>query len=222
MAGAVIVLGTRRGATMVASKGYEARKAARAAELMRHLRAPMSPHGVYWTVSDAQLKRDLRPRTLRDVYRENKVGREEVAPLSSGPRHHVDKWGNVDASAYLAWCESIGHTPHPASIDPDHELNKWRERCPPKQTIGDREWFAMRADEAAEREREKQEDRPMNAKQMIRAVVNKAIAKGSPVIVEKRAGPSIDYARAVLRRLEETADLEPESLERREALQAAR
>jgi hypothetical protein len=33
---------------------------------------------------------------------------------------------------------------------------------------------------------------------------------------------TLDYARAVLRRLEETADLEPESLERREAIQAAR
>jgi hypothetical protein len=150
----------------------------------------------YWIVSDAQLARDLRPRKLSDVYRENKIGRERVDYPTPVARNF-----NVDLAKYEAWCESIGHTPHPASIDPDHELNKWRERCPPRETV--------------------KEDAPMKTKEILQRVVKK-IAISAEIVREVPRAPSIDYARAVLRRLEETADLEPESLERREAIQAAR
>lgn len=81
---------------------------------LQSLRSP----GAYYIVSDAQLARDLRGRTVKDIYRENAAGRRP--DLRVGP-------ATVDKSAYLQWCQQRGHTPHPASIDPDHPIAKQRE-----------------------------------------------------------------------------------------------
>ena len=68
----------------------------------------------YRVVSDAQLKRDLRGRTISDIYRENAAGRR------------FDKCernvGVAAEQAYAAWCSERKHKPHPASIDPDHPI----------------------------------------------------------------------------------------------------
>ena len=81
------------------------------------LRAPTQ----YWIVSDAQLARDLKPRRLADVYRENRAGREYRKPARDA---------RDDLAKYKAWCRATGHTPHPGSIDPDHPINATRLRMP--------------------------------------------------------------------------------------------
>jgi hypothetical protein len=100
----------------------------------------------YWVISDAQLKRDLKGRTIKDVYRENRAGREAC----NGK--YVPRWetesangGGLDQTVrsyggkpvvpslceeYLAECKARNHTPHPASIDSDHPLNCHREKMP--------------------------------------------------------------------------------------------
>lgn len=102
----------------------------------------------YWVVSDGQLARDLKPRTLADVYRENRAGRE--APKHRYvPRYQLPHMINESAGGlfdrrpgsildeYLEWCRQRGHTPHPASIDSDHPMHAaQRERCP-RPTIVD-------------------------------------------------------------------------------------
>ena len=127
----------------------------------------------YYVISDAQLKRDLKPRTLRDVYRENRALRgveRRYVPRNFG---ETDSGGDFDGlggghkgsmsglrEEYLAWCANRGHTPHPASLDSDHPMNCHRETCPKVERISP-------------------------ARDVLQAVVNRAIANGSPVIVEQ-------------------------------------
>lgn len=109
------------------------------------LRAPSR----YWVISDAQLKRDLRGRTLADVYRENKTGRytnekytprQQVTAWNSSRREYEevtvgglgDRPGEI-AAEYRAWCKAKGHTPHPASIDSSHPWNVHREKAPRRE-----------------------------------------------------------------------------------------
>jgi hypothetical protein len=94
----------------------------------------------YWVISDAQLKRDLKGRTIKDVYRENRAGREACSgkyeprtmdgpSIATGPRK-----GNPSLrEEYLEWCATRGHTPHLASIDSDHPLNCHREKAPKRE-----------------------------------------------------------------------------------------
>ena len=106
----------------------------------------------YWIVSDAQLARDLKPRTLRTIYAENRRGRDAlagsyVARWETGYSNGGGLFGGADIKAeYLAWCKARNHTPHPASIDPDHPINKWRERCPPRELVEDDTEYLMAAD----------------------------------------------------------------------------
>lgn len=77
----------------------------------------------YWVVSDAEIRKytaswPKQSRTIDDVYRENRRGRE--TSLYVRPR-------SVCPNEYIRWCEERGHTPHPASIDPDHPIAKQRE-----------------------------------------------------------------------------------------------
>lgn len=72
----------------------------------------------YNIVSDAQLKRDLRGRTISDVYRENRARRTP---------NTVRRDYNSDLAAYQAWLSERKHVPHPASIDPEHPIAKQRE-----------------------------------------------------------------------------------------------
>ena len=92
----------------------------------------------YWVVTDAQLARDLKPRTLKTVYAENRalrgVERRYVPNNFSGGGLGM---GTDPEAEYLAWCKAKGHTPHPASLDPDHPINRWREKCPPRETVKD-------------------------------------------------------------------------------------
>lgn len=103
------------------------------------LRAPSR----YFIVSDAQLKRDLRGRTLADVYRENRA-------LRGVERRYVPRWecgdvcdGGLRVTSphltlkreYLMWCKARNHTPHPASIDPDHPWNAHRLRAPKAEKV---------------------------------------------------------------------------------------
>lgn len=97
---------------MKTNRKYEAHRAARIADIERRGRDA----GKYHVISDAKLARDLRPRTLADVYRENHAGRAEHRIERYVPRSDVDAL----RAEYLAWCESRRHEPHPASIDPDH------------------------------------------------------------------------------------------------------
>lgn len=115
----------------------------------------------YWVVSDAQLKRDLQGRTLVDVYRDNRAGstttrftpyRPRTLNDSSvaycGGREPYGHGANANrrkthpvpltlAEEYAAWCKDRGHTPHPASVDPSHPVNAFRERCPRRETVQD-------------------------------------------------------------------------------------
>lgn len=91
------------------------------------------------------LARDLQPRTLADIYRENRAGRV-VLNGKYVPCHDTGysiKGGIFGerripfasmAKAYEAWCKKRKHKPHPASLDPEHPINRWRLRCPPRQT----------------------------------------------------------------------------------------
>ena len=98
----------------------------------------------YWVISDAQLKRDLKGRTLKDVYRENRAGRETL------PGKYEPRWfdgvmthggimgimrGDTIRERYMAECMARNHTPHLASIDSDHPLNCHRETLPKRETI---------------------------------------------------------------------------------------
>ena len=124
------------------------------APTLHSLRMP----GRYWIISDAQLKRDLRGRTIDDVYRENRAKRgpeprytpkhDAYGAIKRTPygdvEYGVRSCGGLGITAphftvreeYLAWCAARGHTPHPASIDSDHPMHKaQRERCPRRETI---------------------------------------------------------------------------------------
>lgn len=118
---------------------------------LHSLRSPAK----YWVISNTQLKRDLRPRTLKDVYRENRALRG--VEQSYVPKHtahgalRAASWAHratmgrgtfgglgitpggrtvsIEAE-YLADCAARGHIPHPASIDPDHPQNCHRETLP--------------------------------------------------------------------------------------------
>lgn len=121
----------------------------------------------YWVISDAQLKRDLKGRTIKDVYRENRAGREACSgkyeprtmdspTIALGPRS-----GNGRLrEEYLEWCWQRKHIPHPASLDSDHPLNCHREKAPKVERVSP-------------------------AKDVLQTVVNRAIANGSPVVVEQ-------------------------------------
>lgn len=74
------------------------------------------------------VERDLKPRTLAKVYSENRAGRR-----ANGAYRPQD--GDAAKAAYLAWAEERGHTPHPASLDPDHPINRWRLRAPPREKV---------------------------------------------------------------------------------------
>lgn len=103
----------------------------------------------YWVISDVQLKRDLKGRTLADVYRDNKVGRGwgcELAKLGPyEPKCMLNNkvrgglFGTTQAKTiedeYLAWCKERGHTPHPASLDPDHPQNVHRLKAPKRELV---------------------------------------------------------------------------------------
>jgi hypothetical protein len=102
---------------------YARRKAARSAENLRSLRQP----SIYYIVDAA---RDLKPRTLAKVYQENRAGRG--VSLTYTPNQ-----GEAAKSAYLAWAKLKGHTPHPASLDPYHPINEWRERAPKPDRVAD-------------------------------------------------------------------------------------
>lgn len=108
----------------------------------------------YHVVSDVQLQRDLRGRTIADVYRENRALRGPEYRYV--PKHMLTLWdsakrenrptvcGGLYAAAqhqtiedeYLAWCKARNHTPHPASIDSDHPMHAGqRERCPKREAV---------------------------------------------------------------------------------------
>lgn len=98
----------------------------------------------YWVISDAQLKRDLKGRTIKDVYRENRAGREAcsgkyVPQWFDGIRTHgglqASHVGDTVRERYMAECMARNHTPHPASIDSDHPLNCHREKAPKAERI---------------------------------------------------------------------------------------
>lgn len=88
---------------------YEQRRATRMAQLERQLRQSAK----YLVISDKQLKRDLKERTLDDVYRDNRQDR-------GTPRSR--RTFDADLAAYKAWCKSRKHVPHPASITPEHPI----------------------------------------------------------------------------------------------------
>ena len=118
---------------------------------LQSLRAPSR----YWVVSDAQLKRDLKPRTLSDVYRENKVGRGEPS-MKYIPKSEAEVWdaarnahvsevfnglfgvhrprGSI-AGEYRKHCEERGHKPHPASLDRAHPINAHIEKAPKVERV---------------------------------------------------------------------------------------
>ncbi len=72
----------------------------------------------YNIISDAQLARDLKGRTLRDIYRENRAHRG---------RPNDGRCYQSDLAAYQAWCKAKGHEPHPASLDAEHPIARQRE-----------------------------------------------------------------------------------------------
>lgn len=90
-------------------KQYEARKRARAKETLDSLRQPSR----YWI---RDVNRDLKPRTLKQVFAENRRGREVSFAF-------VPKQGEEARQEYLAWAKRRGHTPHPASLDWDHPFH---------------------------------------------------------------------------------------------------
>lgn len=96
----------------------------------------------YW---HHKLARDLKPRTLSEVYRENRLGRD---PLAGRYRPRFQKtdtniagglWDAPRAGSirdeYLEWCAERNHTPHPASLDPTHPQNAHRLRCPQPEKV---------------------------------------------------------------------------------------
>lgn len=121
------------------------------APTLHQLRSPSR----YWVISDVQLKRDLRGRTLDDIYRENRAkrgvegryqprtvndqsmafcgGRQLPGHVSNENRRKACPLPLTLAEEYAEWCKARGHTPHPASVDPAHPLNKHREKCPPRE-----------------------------------------------------------------------------------------
>lgn len=70
----------------------------------------------YWI---RDVARDLRPRTIDQVYAENRAGRR--VSLTCPPLQ-----GDAAAVAYKAWCKSRKHKPHPASLDRNHPHHKGR------------------------------------------------------------------------------------------------
>jgi hypothetical protein len=129
----------------------------------------------YWVVSDAQFKRDLVGRTLRDIYRENKLGRVDgltnfspafgkYEPRQLGGRSCAmsPRNGVCLEVEYALWCKARNHTPHPASIDGDHPQNCHRLKAPKAERISP-------------------------AKDVLQFHVNRLIAAGSPVITEMAA-----------------------------------
>jgi hypothetical protein len=134
----------------MANNGQGAWERQAATTTLQSLRQPAK----YWVVSDAQLKRDLAGRTLRDVYRDNRAGRgaasvkyvprydSQAVMLSSGGLYGRPQFGPGSDGGlfgprkltlrdeYLAECAARGHTPHPASLDPDHPRNCHREKAP--------------------------------------------------------------------------------------------
>ena len=96
----------------------------------------------YWVISDAQLKRDLKGRTLKDVYRENRAGREACSGKYEprwfdGVMTHGGIMGTMRGDTirerYMAECMARNHTPHLASIDSDHPMNCHREKAPKRE-----------------------------------------------------------------------------------------
>jgi hypothetical protein len=101
----------------------------------------------YWVISDAQLKRDLKGRSIKDVYRDNHAGRiRDMAISDKGAVmgvYYSAPFGKYEPrqedakdslrNEYLAECAARGHTPHLASIDSDHPLNCHREKAPKRE-----------------------------------------------------------------------------------------
>ena len=71
----------------------------------------------YWI---RDVERDLKPRTIKQIYAENRAGRT----VTGAYRPRTDT-GNLEAE-YLAWCKAKKHKPHPASIDPEHPVAQQR------------------------------------------------------------------------------------------------
>lgn len=89
-----------------------------------------------WAVAPATLKRDLRGRTLDDVFRDNRSHR---GPWDTVPRCSARSaqpgtraWGELltDYEKHMQALRGPKWRPHPASVDPDHPLNRFRTRCP--------------------------------------------------------------------------------------------
>lgn len=113
----------------------------------------------YWVISDAQLARDLKGRTLADVYRDNHTaqpgsrlptyrprgindrslafygGRETYGHGANANRTKTHPKPLTLAEEYAAWCEERGHTPHPASLDRSHPINAHIEKAPRVERI---------------------------------------------------------------------------------------
>lgn len=85
----------------------------------------------YWVVSAVKLQRDLKPRTLDDVYRENRAGRIVVSPacVAQTARPGTRDWDNLLHlyGAYMRKLRGKKWKPHPASVDPEHPIAKQRE-----------------------------------------------------------------------------------------------
>lgn len=116
---------------------------------LQSLRSPTRYH----VVSDAQLARDLKGRTLADVYRDNKVGRGDppmkyvpkfettvykdkvLTPTCAGGLFAVHTPRGTIAGEYRKHCEDRGHTPHPASLDRTHPINAHIEKAPKVERV---------------------------------------------------------------------------------------
>lgn len=101
---------------------------------LRSLREPAH----YWVISDAQLKRDLRGRTIEDVYRENRAKRgPEPRLVARCAAPGTRDWDALldDYDRFMRELRGPKWRPHPASVDPEHPLNKHRERAPRRETV---------------------------------------------------------------------------------------
>jgi hypothetical protein len=84
----------------------------------------------FTNTSGISLARDLkRGNNTKAMYAENRRGRSPKMKLSSP----ADVDGYIHE--YETWCKKRKHVPHPGSIDPDHPVNRWRFRCPPREKV---------------------------------------------------------------------------------------
>lgn len=81
----------------------------------------------YWI---RDVERDLKPRTLKQVYAENH--NNDNGRMSG---YEIGQYIKGLKEEYLAWCKKRRHKPHPGSLDPEHPINKYRLRCPPRERV---------------------------------------------------------------------------------------